>query len=337
MKKAIILSMMLVLVLSGCSMKASQTAKVLTADQAKATITDYINNTLLAGAPYKATVNAISEAEGLYKLSIDVNKQTIDAYMTKDATIFFPQAIDMVKKASSTTASTTADNSQQAPTVQTVNNKTAKPAVELFVMSQCPYGTQIEKGILPVVQTLAKKIDFTVKFCDYSMHGPFELTEEMNQYCIQKNEPQNFQAYLKCYLGSNGDQAGHDSCVKSSKINVAKLASCAAATDKTYKITADSNDKSTWVGGSYPPVNIFLADNTKYKVQGSPTLVINGETISSGRDSASLLATICSAFKTAPAECASAKLSSEQPSAGFGYGASSGNTAGATCNTPAQQ
>lgn len=336
MKKAIILSLMLAMVLTGCSLKGSQAAKTLTPDAAKAKVTDYINNQLLAGAPYKATVNSISETDGLYKMSISVNNQTLDTYMTKDATIFFPQAIDMVKKATSTTATTTADNSQTAPAVQTVNTKTDKPTVELFVMSQCPYGTQIEKGILPAVQALAKKVNFAIKFCDYSMHGPWELTEEMNQYCIQKNEPQNYQTYLKCYLGSNGDAAGDAACLKSTKINTVKLASCVAATDKTYKITADSNDKTTWVGGSYPPVNIFKADNTKYNVQGSPTLVINGETISADRDSASLLKTICSAFKTAPAEC-SAKLSSAQPSAGFGYNASTGSTAGATCNTPAAQ
>jgi hypothetical protein len=334
MKKAIILGAMLALVLTGCGVKGSTTAKVLTPDQAKATITDFINNQLLAGAPYKATVNSISEANGLFKMSINVNNQDIDAYMTKDATMFFPQAIDMTKKAAAA-ATSTADNTN-TPTVQSVNNKTAKPSVELFVMSQCPYGTQIEKGILPVVQTLAKKINFTVKFCDYSMHGPWELTEEMNQYCIQKNQTASYLSYLKCYLASNGDKAGHDSCVAASKINVASLASCVAATDKTFKITADSNDKSTWVGGNYPPVTIFQADNTKYKVQGSPTLVINGETISSARDSASLLATICSAFKTAPAECA-AKLDSATPGPGFGTSASASGNSGATCNTPAAQ
>jgi hypothetical protein len=329
MKKAIILSLALVLVLAGCGVKAPSAVKVLTPDNAKAQITDFINNQLLVGAPYKATVNTISEVDGLYKMSIDVNNQTIDTYMTKDATIFFPQAIDMTKKTAA--ASSTANNTP-APTVQTVNNKTAKPSVELFVMSQCPYGTQIEKGILPVVAALGKKIDFAVKFCDYSMHGQVEINEEMNQYCIEKNEPQNYQAYLKCYLVA-GDSA---SCVKTAKINTAKLASCVAATDKKYSITAGFNDKSTWVNGQYPAFNVFKDDNTKYNVQGSPTLVINGETISSARDSASLLKTICSAFTTQPAEC-QAQLSSATPAAGFGTATDNSGAAAATCNTPTQQ
>jgi hypothetical protein len=332
MKKAIILSLLLALVLAGCGVKGSTAAKILKPEEAKARVTDYINNTLLAGAPYKATVGNLSEANGLYRMAISVNNQNIDAYMTKDASLFFPQAMDMIKKPTTPSSTTAAANQQKAPTTQEVNNKTAKPSVELFVMSQCPYGTQIEKGILPAVDVLKKKIDFTVKFCDYAMHGQTELNEEMNQYCIQKNEPQNFQNYLKCYLNA-GDSA---SCVKSAKINVAKLSSCVAATDKTYKITEGYNDKSTWVSGQFPQFNIFKDDNTKYGVQGSPALVINGETISSARDSASLLATICSAFSTQPAEC-QAKLSSETPAAGFGSGTSASDSTGATCNTPAAQ
>jgi hypothetical protein len=345
MKKAIILSLMLALVLTmtGCSAKGQTAAKALSMDDAKAKITDYINNQLLAGAPYKATVNSISEVDGLYKMSINVNNQNIDTYMTKDATIFFPQAIDTTKNVAAPAASSTASN-QSTPSTQTVNTKSAKPTVELFVMSQCPYGTQMEKGILPVVATLGKKINFTVKFCDYSMHNgtaPTELNEEMSQYCIQKNEPQNYQAYLNCYLASAGDPAGAAACVKSTKINSARLASCIATTDKTYSVIAGFNDKSTWDkdqsgNPAFPQFNVYKADNTKYGVQGSPTLVINGETITSDRDSASLLATICSAFTTQPAEC-KATLSSAEPSAGFGTGTASGSNSGATCNTPTQQ
>jgi hypothetical protein len=338
MKKAIILSLLLALVLAGCGVKGSSTAKILKPDEAKARVTDYINNTLLAGAPYKATVGTLSEANGLYRMSIDVNNQKIDAYMTRDASLFFPQAMDMIKKpTTASSAPAAAQNDQQnAPTTQEVNKKTTKPSVEVFVMSQCPYGTQIEKGILPVIDVLKKKVDFTVKFCDYAMHGQAELNEQMNQYCIQKNEPQLFQAYLKCYLASKGQPADAASCVKSAKVNAAKLAACVAATDKTYKITDGFNDKTTWVSGQFPQFNIFKDDNTKYGVQGSPTLVINGEIISSSRDSASLLKTICSAFTTAPSEC-NAKLDSNNPSAGFGSGTSATGASDATCNTPAQQ
>lgn len=211
----------------------------------------------------------------------------------------------------------------------------------MFVMSSCPYGTQIEKGILPVVDILSKKIDFQVKFCDYAMHGQPELNEQLNQYCIQKNEPKNIVPYLKCYLGSTGSAADAAKCVVSTKINQAKLKTCVAATDKTFKVTAGFNDKTTWNkdrsgNPAFPLFNVFKEDNVKYDVGGSPTLVINGETVSASRDSASLLKTICSGFDVQPEEC-QATLSSEQPSAGFGYNAAAAGSAAASCETPTQQ
>lgn len=332
MKKAIILSMMLTLVLTGCGVKGTPAAKILPPEEAKTKITEFINKTLLAGAGYEATVESIVEENGLYKVAISVNNQEIDAYLTRDVSLFFPQAIKVVDSEADVASPETA----QAPSVQEVNNKTAKPTVELFVMSSCPYGTQIEKGILPVIDTLSKKIDFQLKFCDYAMHGQPELNEQLNQYCIQKNEPQNLVAYLKCYLGGKtGDAAESAACVKSVKINASKLKTCVASTDKTYKVSSLYDDKSTWVSGQFPQFNVFKEDVTKYGVQGSPTLVINGEVISSSRDSASLLKTICSGFDVQPEECQAA-LSSEQPSAGFGYNTATADSAAASCATPAQ-
>jgi predicted DsbA family dithiol-disulfide isomerase len=56
-------------------------------------------------------------------------------------------------------------------------------------------------------------------------------------------------------------------------------------------------------------------------ISGSPTLVVNGVQTQSGRSSAALLTTICSAFNTKPSEC-SQTLDSSTPSAGFGATAS---------------
>ena len=46
---------------------------------------------------------------------------------------------------------------------------------------------------------------------------------------------------------------------------------------------------------------------------------MNGAKVQSGRDSASLLKTICAGFEEAPAEC-NEVLSSASPSPGFGFG-----------------
>lgn len=191
--------------------------------------------------------------------------------------------------------------------------KKDKPEVELFVMSHCPYGTQIEKGILPVVDTLGSKISFAVKFCDYAMHGETEIKEELQQYCIETEQNAKYFYYLNCFL----KEGKSDECVSSVGIDKVKLTACITATDKTYNVTKNFADKTTWKG-NYPSFNVFKTDVDKYKVQGSPTLVINGVIAESARDSASLLNAICTGFKVKPTEC-NATLSSAAPTPGFGF------------------
>ncbi len=47
-------------------------------------------------------------------------------------------------------------------------------------MSYCPYGTQAEKGILPVVALLGDKIDFKLRTVHYVLHGDKEDLENKN-------------------------------------------------------------------------------------------------------------------------------------------------------------
>ena len=199
------------------------------------------------------------------------------------------------------------------------------PEVELFVMSHCPFGTQVEKGILPVAELLGSKINFKVKFVDYAMHGEKEVYEELNQYCIQKEQSDKFLTYLKCFL----EEGDGSSCIKETNIDEAKLKTCAANTDNTFKITANLNNKATWKG-SYPSFDVDKTDVVKYEVQGSPTLVINGVVAETGRDPNSLLDAVCLGFKNTASEC-TRNLSSETPGSGFGFGTTSTTGSNAGC------
>lgn len=107
-----------------------------------------------------------------------------------------------------------------------------------------------------------------------------------------------------------------------------------ASADKEFKVKEKFKDQSTWVSGRFPAFDafdVFKADNEKYGVQGSPTLIINGQQIQTGRDSASLLSIICSAFNNQPAECQQ-QLSSAAPSPGFGSGTAGVNSSGGCAN-----
>ncbi len=294
---------------------------------AKKDVVDFVSGNLVQPGT-KVDVKNVSKAGSLYKVTITVGGQDIDTYITQDGKTFFPNAMDIAAAAQNQS------NPEQAAQAQQPVPKSDVPDVKLFVMSYCPYGTQMEKGLLPVLDALGSKIKFTLEFVDYSMHNDKskndrkELDENLRQYCIEKNQPQKLDAYLACFLEKG--QGNEASCMASAGINAAQVSSCAAQTDNQYDVTKDWNDQSTWVG-QFPPFNVNKDDNVKYGVQGSPTLVINGVQAQANRDPESLLKTICGAFNNQPAAC-SKTLSSTSPSPGFGGGSGSSSGSGsASC------
>jgi len=297
---------------SGGSPGTTVSGKTLSPADIKTKTQAYISN-LVQGQ--SVSVDSITDEGNIYAMNLTVAGKQYNSYATKDGKLLFPQAIDMTQAQAASTPAAAA-----APTVVP---KTDKPKVELFVMAYCPYGTQAEKGILPAVRALGSKVDFSVKFVDYSMHESFapEVEENLRQYCIQKNQPDVYLKYLACFLNASSAQGLNTNttlCQQQTGVDVNAMNTCYAATDAQYNITALKNDKSTWLSGQFPQFNIQQDLNQQYGVQGSPTLVINGVQSNAGRDPASFLAGICAAFNNAPAECQT-QLSSTSPGPGFGY------------------
>lgn len=297
--------------------------KNLNPDEAKTRAENFINDNLMQSGS-KATIKETTTEYGLYKFKIDVVSDVVESYLSKDGKLFFPQALN-IDETVKTAANGAAANAGNPAPAATVSVKSDKPTVELFVMSYCPYGTQIEKGILPVLAALGNKINFQLKFCSYAMHGQKELNENLTQYCIQKEQNSKLSPYLKCFLESSESTA----CLDSAKVDKTKLAACVAKTDSSFKVTSNFTDNIGYQG-KYPGFEVDKAANDKYTVGGSPTLIINGEEIAGNRDSASLLKTICSAFNTQPKEC-EVTLSSAAPAPGFGSGTATTGTAAAGC------
>ena len=194
--------------------------------------------------------------------------------------------------------------------------KNDKPKVELFVMSYCPFGLQMEKAYTPVWNLLKNKADLSVKFVSYAMHGKIEVDENTRQHCIQQEEgADKFITYLNCFSLKN-DSAG---CLNQSGINNAKINSCVEKTNKNFAILDKYNDKSTWLNGRFPLYPVHENLNDEYGVQGSPTLVINGTQVQTERTPEGIKNAICAAFNNAPSEC-SKKLSNTPATPGVGAG-----------------
>jgi hypothetical protein len=308
MKKLILLSLLTALLVGGCSLAIptkKNAKKILAPEEAKATAEKFINDNLLP-ANTKATVKTATLEGDVYNISLDVGGKDYTSYMTKDGLKFFQSGIDMATFAQEAQAAASANNAQATAPAANVP-KSDKPKVELFVMTECPYGLQAEKGILPVFAALGNKIDASIKFIHYFMHGDKEEQETYNQVCIRNEQAAKYYSYLNCYV-IEGDNA---KCIAQAGVDKAKMDSCVKARSKDiYK-----NDSAL---------------SQQYGVSGSPTLVINGVQSNAGRDAASYLAGICAAFNNAPAECAK-QLSSTAPSSGFGAGAASGTGAAAGC------
>lgn len=113
------------------------------------------------------------------------------------------------------------------------NNKTAKPGVmEIFVMSQCPYGVMAENlviqaqkdGKMPAGKEI--RVRYIVNHSDKdgfsSLHGSGEWEEDIRQLLIAKYYPEKFWKYLeirnKDYRSSRWDKAMDEAGINSKKI-----------------------------------------------------------------------------------------------------------------------
>ncbi len=253
-------------------------------------------------------LDSVTEANGLYQVNFKYQGAIVPIYMTKDGSMAGSMTALVAKDDSATT-----DNSASKEIV-----KSDKPIVELYVFTYCPYGTQSEKGIIPVVKLLGDKIDFKIRQIG-AMHGEYEKIEAERQLCIEKNYPTKLLDYdLDFALSSEiGACRGDATCVN-------------PLIDKLYsKLGIDKTKIESCMKSDGEKLYSAEEDNSRTKgVGGSPTLLINGQNVQSGRDSASYLSTICSAFTegNVPEVC-SQTLSSTAPSPGFGSGSSSSSSA----------
>lgn len=282
---------------------------ILSKDQAAKKAIDFINENLVQKGT-KAELVSVEEISGVYKVLTKYQGNEIPVYITKDGKyLFVSSPLDTSQKLRTEETQPQQQPQQQTPEIP----KSDKPEVKLFVMTYCPFGLQMEKALLPVIDLLKDKANFKVHFVYYIMHGKKELDESLRQYCIQKEQNNKYFDYLTCFV-QEGD---FDKCASKVGIDVQKMENCINEVDEQYKVYENYNDTSTWYNGRFPKWDVELELNQKYGVRGSPTLVINDKVVSVSRTPEILKQTICNAFNNPPEEC-NQKLSENTPSPGFG-------------------
>jgi hypothetical protein len=173
-----------------------------------------------------------------------------------------------------------------------------KVAVEFYVMSQCPYGTQVQQGIKPVLEKLGAYVDYKQNFIlnemgagkFSSMHGENELQGDITELCMAKHYPENhkYMDAVLCMANDASNIPGNwKDCAAKSGLDTQKIQACIEGSEGQQLLAASSKASSD------------------AKAQGSPTIFIAGEKYTGGRTDKDFETAICCAFTPAnkPAVC----------------------------------
>ncbi|MBL6974445.1 MAG: hypothetical protein ISR64_01815 [Deltaproteobacteria bacterium] len=169
-----------------------------------------------------------------------------------------------------------------------------KVEVAFHVMSQCPFGVQVENGIAPVLKKIGDNIDFKLEFIGNekdgkltSMHGDSEVQGNILQLCSVKHAPDKYMDVILCMnKNMRGIPGNFDACADETKVDKAKIKAC-----------ADGEEGKGLLSASYKRSQAKGA-------RGSPTIFLAGEKYRGGRQEAQFMRAICNKFKgEKPAAC----------------------------------
>ncbi|MDD5145258.1 MAG: hypothetical protein PHF44_00160 [Candidatus Pacebacteria bacterium] len=283
---------------------------------------DFINKSLASeGVTTTADLLEATTTDSVYQIRFKIEENEYTAFVSKAGKYLFPTAYELAKN-NSDTNSGDSNNNQQGNTCETLS-KADSPVFDAFVVSQCPYGLQMQRVLAEVVKNIPSlaqniKVRYIGAVQDNkitSMHGDVEAQENLRQICIREEQVNKYWNYVSCYM-----QAGNtDACLTSSGVDKTKLSSCMTDVAKGLKYAQQD----------------FNLQNQR-DVSGSPTLFINGKQVAEsnfgGRTADALKTIICCGFNQEPSFC-SQTLNTNSAGTGFSstYEGSGGSSSGG-CN-----
>jgi 2-hydroxychromene-2-carboxylate isomerase len=175
-----------------------------------------------------------------------------------------------------------------------------KAKVEFYVMSQCPYGTQVQEGIGPVLEKRKGYIAFTEDFIATPtpegalncMHGEAECNGNRAELCLAKHYPDTyFPAVLCMAKDRQGIPDNWKKCAEEAGLDPAPVKACYDG-DEGKSLAQASAMKSQEKGA-----------------RGSPTIFINDKPYRGGRSPEAFDIAVCMALdeKDRPSDCPEVK------------------------------
>ena len=168
--------------------------------------------------------------------------------------------------------------------------------IELWVMSQCPYGLQAEAMFKEVVDKFGADVDLKLEFIGdagpggalSSMHGPKEVAGNVAQACAMKYVPK----WLDFVLCQNEDNRNVDTNWKGCATKVG------ASSDALAKCIEGDEGKQL-VAASFQRAQ-------QKNVSGSPTIFLAGKPYEGGRRPVDIMRAVCAASgEKKPEACSS--------------------------------
>jgi hypothetical protein len=195
-----------------------------------------------------------------------------------------------------------------------------KGDLQVFVMSQCPFGVKALDAMAEVLKAFGADIQFDVHFIAneqgdgfQALHGQPEVDENIRQLCARKLAPENYKwmDYIWC-RNKNIRSAAYETCVTASGMDLETFNSCANG-DEGKQLLRDDIRLAQALG-----------------IGGSPSWLVNNKVQFSGLDPRSIQTNICQA-NPGLSGCG-AQLTGPAPrDAGGGCGCGGGGGGGGSC------
>lgn len=188
--------------------------------------------------------------------------------------------------------------SDEPPTAKTTTTISIAPpssgAVKLnfYVMSQCPFGTEVEDAIAPVLKKLGSSVDFHLNFIArdsgdgtfQSLHGQPEVDGDIVQLCAAKYNPNKYMDMIVCQnVDMKAIPGNWEDCAKKNGLSVNKIKKCYEGDEGKQLLSAS------------------IVESDKVGATGSPTIYLGGARYDGKRDSTSFQRVICQQIKDHPA------------------------------------
>lgn len=176
----------------------------------------------------------------------------------------------------------------------TVAAEKEQAKLDMYVMSQCPYGTQVVDAIAPVKETLDGALELNIHFIANdngdgtfgSLHGQNEVLGDIVQLCAMQYNPESYLDMMTCQNQNAGAIPGNwESCAEQHGLKVNAIKTCYEG-EEGKQLLSDSIEQTNLAGAT-----------------ASPTIFLNDEPYAGGRQTTDFMRTICNTYTQKPEAC----------------------------------